>query len=93
MAGLEGYFDDEALQKAAEEQAERAAERRRQLVGAYYRFANSNDGKLILQDLQEFCGHGKSAFNRESDRITDFNLGMQNVMLHIQDTINTEIKE
>jgi len=46
--------------EAEEIQAKNEKEAKR-LIGCYRRFANTKDGKIILEDLRRFCGQDRSS--------------------------------
>jgi hypothetical protein len=58
----------------------------KQLDSAYANALNKG-GKTTLKDLKEYCQHGKSAFHADA-RQEAFNLGVQSVMIYIQDRLS-----
>ena len=53
-----------------------------------YANALGKGGKTVLKDLKEYCQHGRSPFNVGSIRQTDFNIGVQSVMIYIEDRLS-----
>lgn len=60
-------------------------------VNAYKRFAESEDGKLILEDLSRFCyAKGSTYAGNAHDMV--FNEGKRNVHLYMNSIINIDPK-
>lgn len=60
-------------------------------VNAYKRFAETEDGKLILEDLSRFCYAKGSTFTGDANS-TFFNEGKRNVYLYMNTVINVDPK-
>ena len=62
---------------------------------AYKRFAMSDDGKIILEDLESFCGFRRIAFNEQNPNALQaaINEGKRRVYLRFDGFINTTEKE
>ena len=62
---------------------------------AYKRFAKTDDGKLILKDLEIFCGFRRPSFNEQHPNAlqTHINEGKRRVYLRIDGFINQVEKE
>jgi hypothetical protein len=43
------------------------------------------EGRELLAELDEFCGHGKCVFNPQSERQNNFNQGKQAVIAWLHD--------
>lgn len=65
------------------------------LVHAYKRMSATDDGKLILKDLEMFCGQYNSCMNEQApDAYQTFvMLGKRRVFLRIHGMINQKEKE
>jgi len=60
-------------------------------VNAYKRFAESEDGKLILEDLSRFCYVKGSTYAGNAHDMV-FNEGKRNVHLYMNSIINIDPK-
>ncbi len=62
---------------------------------AYKRFSKTDDGKIILKDLEEFCGFRRLSYNAQNPNAlqTHINEGMRKVYLRIDGFINKVEKE
>lgn len=69
--------------------------RRKALVHAYKRFAATDDGKLIVEDLAVFCGQYNSCMNEQDPNPyqTFSALGKRRVFLRIHGMVNQKEKE
>jgi len=65
------------------------------LVQSYKRLFNSDDGKIVLADLQRFCGYNHTSVCEQSpDALqTFFAEGKRRVFLRIWSMINKETKD
>lgn len=51
----------------------------------------SEDGKILMEDIEEFCAEGKDIFTRTiDDRACAYLLGRQSVLLHIREILKGE---
>lgn len=64
-------------------------------VQAYKRFAMTDDGKLILKDLEVFCCFRRPSFNEQNPNAlqTHINEGKRRVYLRFDSFINQEEKK
>ncbi len=64
-------------------------------VQAYKRFAMSDDGKVILEDLESFCGFRRIAFNEQSPNALQaaINEGKRRVYLRFDGFINQKTEK
>jgi hypothetical protein len=68
----------------------------RELSQAYKRFAETPDGKIIIDDLEKACGQMKSSATRASNfnpYETQFHEGMRNMYLYIMRKVNLKERE
>ena len=76
---------------------QKAENEKRQLekTQAYKRFSKTDDGKIILTDLESFCGFRRPSYNEQSpDALqTHINEGKRRVYLRIDGFINKVEKE
>jgi len=70
-----------------EAEKQKAENEKRQLekAQAYKRFAETDDGKIILEDLESFCGFRRPSFNEQHPNAlqTATNEGKRRVYLRI----------
>jgi hypothetical protein len=59
-------------------------------VGAYQRVFSGEDGKIVLDDLLNFCGVGRPSFDVNNVNATFLNEGARTVGLRIQYYKNDE---
>ena len=72
-----------------EEQRLENQKKNAELVHAYKRFAMTDDGEIIMADLEGFCGFKRPSFDNEWNVNRTFcHEGMRNVYLHIIDKVN-----
>ena len=64
-------------------------------VRAYKRFSMTDDGKLILKDLEVFCGFRRPSYNEQSPNAlqTHINEGKRRVYLRFDSFINQKEKK
>lgn len=69
----------------AEQQRLDNEKKQKELVSAYKRFALTDDGKVILEDLEKFCGFLRPSVSEQSPNSlqTHFNEGKRRVYLRI----------
>lgn len=69
--------------------------RQRELSQAYKRFSKTDDGKVILADLEVFCGFRRPSYNEQHPNAlqTHTNEGKRRVYLRIDGFINKKEKE
>ena len=70
----------------AEQQNAENEKKRLELVSAYKRFSQTDDGKVIMEDLERFCGfNNTSVSERDPNELqTFFAEGKRRVYLRIQ---------
>jgi len=56
-------------------------------------FVRNKVGRKVLMDLISMCGNFRTAFNTESERQTQVNLGKQIVGIHLINILEAEIKK
>ena len=68
--------------------------KRNELAQAYKRIALTDDGKVILKDLESFCGFRATSVSERSPHAlqTFFAEGKRRVFLRIESMINKEIE-
>ena len=78
-----------------EEQKAENAKRQAELTHAYKRFAKTNDGKVILKDLESFCGFRRPSYSEQHPNAlqTHTNEGKRRVYLRIDGFINKKETE
>jgi hypothetical protein len=59
-------------------------------VGAYQRVFSGEDGKIVLDDLMNFCGVDRPSFDVNNVNVTFLNEGARSVGLRIQYYKNDE---
>ena len=66
-----------------------------ELKQAYRRFSQSDDGKIILEDLERFCGQNRPSVCEQlpNSLQTHFNEGKRRVFLRIIGMIKKENKD
>ena len=75
----------------AEQQKAENEKKRRELMQAYKRFSKTDDGKIILEDLESFCGFLKTSTNMEwNPYYVMFAEGKRRVYLRINSMITKE---
>ena len=64
-------------------------------VQAYKRFAMSDDGKIIMEDLESFCGFRRISFNEQSPNALQaaINEGKRRVYLRFDGFINQKMEK
>lgn len=79
----------ESKQKADNEK------RQQEKTHAYKRFAKTDDGKIIIADLESYCGFRRPSYNEQSPNAlqTHINEGKRRVYLRIDGFINRVEKE
>lgn len=85
----EQRLNKEARQVTAEAQAQLD---KLELVRAYKKVFSGEQGKKVLDHLFANYGLSKKMFNQD-DRLTSYNLGMQAVVIDINDIVNSKIKQ
>jgi len=77
------------MQKA--ENAKRQAEKEQ----AYKRFSMTDDGKIIIEDLESYCGFRRPSYNEQNPNAlqTHINEGKRRVYLRIDGFINKKEKK
>ena len=69
------------------------AEKAKQLTNAYKAIFSTDQGRLVLADLEKNNFYHQSCFTPQSERITSFSLGQQAVILQIHNQINKKEKQ
>ena len=66
--------------------------KREELAQAYKRWSKTDDGKLILKDLETFCGFLRPSFNEQNPNAlqTHINEGKRRVYLRINGFLRTK---
>lgn len=66
--------------------------KRLELERAYKRFSKTDDGKVILEDLERFCGQNRPSASEQSPNSlqTHFNEGKRRVFLRINGFLRKE---
>lgn len=69
----------------AEEQKAENEKKQTELIRAYKRFSQTDDGKTVLEDLEKFCGFYRPSISEQSPNAlqTAFNEGKRRVYLRI----------
>ena len=64
-------------------------------VQAYKRFAMSDDGKIIMEDLESFCGFRRISFNEQTPNALQaaINEGKRRVYLRFDGFINQKMEK
>lgn len=78
--------------KETEQQKIENEKRNAELVNSYKRMARTDVGKMIMKDLERYCGQNKSSVCRQSPNPyqTAYCEGMRSIYLYIQEKINRE---
>ena len=68
---------------------------RREKAQAYKRFSKTDDGKIILKDLESFCCFRRPSFNEQNPNAlqTHINEGKRRVYLRFDSFINQKEEE
>ncbi len=77
----------------AEQQLAENEKKRQELAQAYKRFSQTEDGKIVLEDLERFCGYRTTSVCEQdpNELQTFFSEGKRRVYLRINSMI--ELKE
>ncbi len=69
--------------------------KRLELIWTYKRFFKTDDGKIIFEDLERYCGQNRSSVCRQSPNPyqTSYCEGMRSIFLYINEKINRKEKE
>lgn len=65
------------------------------LIRAYKRVASTDAGKIVLDDLEKFCGYNATSFCEQTPNAlqTAFHEGKRRVFLRINDKLKQEIEQ
>ncbi len=79
----------------AEKQKAENEKLRQMKIQAYKRFAMSDDGKIIMKDLDSFCGFHRIAFNEQNPNALQaaINEGKRRVYLRFDGFINQKTEK
>lgn len=66
-------------------------ERKEAIIRAYKRLFDSDDGKVVLQDLAKSCNFSLSSFDSDPYR-TAYNEGVRSVILRLFDILDTDLE-
>lgn len=82
------------MTEEADQQRAENEKRQQELVQAYKRFSMTDDGKIILADLEYFCCFRRPSFNEQNPNAlqTHINDGKRRVYLRFDSFINQKEK-
>jgi hypothetical protein len=66
---------------------------RLQMRRHYRHTFNTPSGRIVLNDLRQFCGHNRDLFVKDNERLEACYLGMLRVFLRITHWINMDMEE
>ena len=63
------------------------------ILECYRHVFATDEGKMVLLDLEKRCGMDTCAFDADNQHVTAFNLGQQNILLYIKKMLKLDISK